>query len=395
MGIFNCDYMKKKIAILGSTGSIGKTLIEIIKKDKKNFDVVLLSAEGNYKELLKQAKFFKVKNLIINNKNSFLKIQKDNYSKKINIFDNFDSFKKIFKKKIDYTMSSISGIEGFKPTIEIIKYTKTIAIANKEAIICGWDLINKELKKNKTKFIPVDSEHFSIWYALKDIDKELIEKIYLTASGGPFLKIPFKKFNNIKINQAIKHPNWQMGKKISIDSATMMNKVFEIIEAKKIFDIPYKKLSILIHPKSYVHAILKFKNGISKIIVHDTNMKIPIFNSLYSSNGFIKSNKVDIKILNNLDFQKVNIKRFPIIKILNKLPEKSSLFETILVSINDKLVDLFLNNKIKFTDISKKMHNILNLKEYKKFKMLKVNKIKDVMNLNKKISLKVELQTIK
>ena len=382
--------MKKKIAILGSTGSIGKTLIEIIKKDKKNFEIVLLSAEENYKELIKQAKIFKVKNLIINNKNSYEKIKADRYSKKINIFNNFSDFKKIFKKKVDYTMSSISGIQGFKPTIEIIKHTKTIAIANKEAIICGWDLIKKELIKNKTKFIPVDSEHFSIWYALKDIDKQLIEKIYITASGGPFLKMPINKFKDIKINHAIKHPNWSMGKKISIDSSTMMNKVFEIIEAKKIFDIPYKKLSILIHPKSYVHAILKLKNGITKIIVHDTNMKIPIFNSLYSSNNSITSKKIDIKILNNLDFQKVDSKKFPAVNILKKLPEKSSLFETILVSINDKLVDLFLNNKIKFTDISKKMHNILDLKEYKKFKMLKANNISQIMNLNKKISLKTE-----
>ena len=390
MEIFNFIYMKKKIAILGSTGSIGKILIEIIKKDKKNFEIVLLSAEENYKELIKQAKIFKVKNLIINNKNSYEKIKADRYSKKINIFNNFSDFKKIFKKKVDYTMSSISGIQGFKPTIEIIKHTKTIAIANKEAIICGWDLIKKELIKNKTKFIPVDSEHFSIWYALKDIDKQLIEKIYITASGGPFLKMPINKFKDIKINHAIKHPNWSMGKKISIDSSTMMNKVFEIIEAKKIFDIPYKKLSILIHPKSYVHAILKLKNGITKIIVHDTNMKIPIFNSLYSSNNSITSKKIDIKILNNLDFQKVDSKKFPAVNILKKLPEKSSLFETILVSINDKLVDLFLNNKIKFTDISKKMHNILDLKEYKKFKMLKANNISQIMNLNKKISLKTE-----
>ena len=143
-------------------------------------------------------------------------------------------------------MSCISGIQGLKPTIEIIKFTKKIAIANKEAIICGWDLIQKELKKNKTEFIPVDSEHYSIWYALRDINKELIEKIYLTASGGPFLNKPINKLKNVNYKQAIKHPNWKMGKKISIDSATMMNKVFEIIEAKKIFDISYKKLSILI-----------------------------------------------------------------------------------------------------------------------------------------------------
>ncbi len=382
--------MKKKIAILGSTGSIGKTLIKIIKQDKKNFEIVLLSADENYKELLRQAQFFKVKNLIVSNEYSYNQIKKDKYSKKINIHNNFNNFKKIFKKKADYTMSSISGIQGLKPTIEIIKFTKKIAIANKESIICGWDLIQKELKKNKTKFIPVDSEHFSVWYALKDIDKKLIEKIYLTASGGPFLNKSLKKLKNVSAKQAIKHPNWKMGKKISIDSATMMNKVFEIIEAKKIFNLSYKKLSILTHPKSYIHAIIKLKNGLTKIIAHDTNMKIPIFNSLYSSNNFINSKKLNFKILNNLAFKEVNYKRFSVIKILNKLPENSSLFETILVSINDKLVELFLTNKIKFTDISKKMHNILDLKELKKYKMIKPRNIKDIIYLNNKIRYEIE-----
>ena len=381
--------MKRKVAILGSTGSIGKTLINIIKQDKKNFQIVLLSADGNYKELFKQAKFFKVKNLIINNRQIFSKIKQSKSSKKIKIYNNFDSFKNIFKKKIDYTMVSISGIEGLEPTIKIIKHTKKIAIANKESIICGWDLIKKELYKNKTKFIPVDSEHFSIWYALKEINRDLIEKIYLTASGGPFLNKPLKKLYNVRIKQAINHPTWSMGKKISIDSATMMNKVFEIIEAKKIFGLSYKKLSILIHPKSYVHAIIKLKNGLTKIIVHDTNMKIPVFNSLYSSNSIIKSKKLNIKILNNLDLKEVNLQRFPVINTLNKLPESSSLFETILVSINDELVHLFLDNRIKFTDIFKKMHNMLDLKELKKYKMIKPKKISDIIDLNKIIKKKI------
>ena len=383
--------MKKKIAILGSTGSIGKTLINIIKKDKKNFEIVLLSADGNYKELIKQAKLFNVKNLIISNDNSYNKVKKDKFSKKINVYNNFNDLRKIFKKKIDYVMSSISGIQGLKPTIEIIKFTNKIAIANKEAIICGWDLIQKELKKNETKFIPVDTEHFSIWYALRDININLIEKIYLTASGGPFLKVPFTQLKNVTISEAINHPNWKMGKKISIDSATMMNKVFEIIEAKKIFNIPYKRISIFIHPKSYIHAIIKFKNGITKIVVHDTNMKIPIFNSLYSSENTIKSNNIDLDILNKLDLQKIDSKRFPIIKVIDKLPERSSLFETILVSINDKLVDLFLNNKIKFTDISKKMNSILGLSEFKKFKKVKVEKINDIMKINKLINDKIKI----
>ena len=377
--------MKKKIAILGSTGSIGKTLINIIKKDKKNFDIVLLSADANYKELLRQAKFFKVKNLVITNQLSFKKIKKDKYTKKIKVYNNFQNLRKIFKKKIYYTMSSISGIQGLKPTIEIIKYTNKIAIANKEAIICGWDLIKKNLDKHKTEFIPVDSEHFSIWYALKGIDKVLIDQIYLTASGGPFLEKNSKNLKHVNIKQATNHPNWKMGKKISVDSATMINKVFEIIEAKKIFEIPYNKLSIIIHPKSYVHAIIKFKNGLTKIVVHDTNMKIPIFNSLYSSKNIITSKKLDFKVLNNLDFRHANSRKFPLIKVIKILPNNSSLYETILVSINDKLVESFLNNKIKFTDISKKMNNMLRLNDLKKYKKIKPKNIEEILNMNIKI----------
>jgi len=382
--------MKKKIAILGSTGSIGKCLINIIKKDKKNFEIILLSADANYKDLLKQAKFFKVKNLIITNKKSFYKIKKNSYSKKIKIYNNFDGLKKIFRKRIDYTMSSISGIQGLKPTIEIIKYTKKIAIANKEAIICGWDLIEKKLNKYKTKFVPVDSEHFSIWYALQDIEKSLVEKIYLTASGGPFLEKSYKRLNKVNIKQVTNHPNWKMGKKISTDSATMINKVFEVIEAKKIFKIPYKKLSIIIHPKSYVHAIIKFKNGLTKIIAHDTNMKIPIFNSLYSSKKIINSKKLDFKTLNNLDFRDAKLNKFPLLRTIKMLPNNTSLFETILVSINDKFVELFLNNKIKFTDISKKMNKMLNLNSLKKYKKIKPKSIDEIIKVNKKIKNDIE-----
>ena len=382
--------MKKKIAILGSTGSIGKCLIDIIKKDKKNFEIVLLTSNKNYKELLKQAKFFKVKNIIITNVECYNKLKKNNNSKKIKIYNNFENFKKIFKKKIDYTMSSISGIQGLKPTIEIIKYTKKIAIANKESIICGWDLIEKSLNKHKTKFIPVDSEHFSIWYALKDIEKNLIEKIYLTASGGPFLDKSLKNLNKVNIKQVTNHPNWKMGKKISTDSATMINKVFEVIEAKKLFKISYKKLAIIIHPKSYVHAIIKLKNGITKIIVHDTNMKIPIFNSLYSSKKIINSKKLDFETLNNLDFKAVDPIKFPLIKVLKMLPNNTSLFETILVSINDKFVELFLSNKIKFTDISRKMNKMFNLYNFKKYKKIKPKNIEEIIKMNTKIKNDIE-----
>jgi len=375
--------MKKTVAILGSTGSIGKTLIEIIKENKKKFNIVLLTADKNYQEIFKQAKIFNVKNLIITNEKSFKELKKKKLGK-INIFNNYTSFNKIFKKKIDYVMSSISGIDGLEPTLRIIKHTKKIAIANKEAIICGWHLIKKDLKKYKTTFVPVDSEHFSIFYALQGNKISNIEKIYLTASGGPLNMIPKKRFKNIKISEAIKHPNWKMGKKISIDSATMMNKVFEIIEAKKIFDLDYDKLDILVHPSSYVHAITKFKDGMMKIIVHDTNMKIPIFNSLYGNHQkSIQSDQINLKKLNSLNFKKVDTNKFPSIKLIKRLQNKETLLETIIVLANDELVNLFLLKKLSFTDINNRLQKLINMKQIENLCQNKPGSINSIISLKK------------
>ena len=376
--------MKKRIAILGSTGSIGKTLIEIIKKDKKNFDIILLTADTNYKEILKQAKILKVKNLIITDKKAFLNLSRNKLSK-IKIFNNYNSFNKIFKKKIDYVMSSISGINGLIPTIKIIKFTKKIAIANKESIICGWHLIKKDLKKFKTTFVPVDSEHFSIFYSLKGNKIFNVEKIYLTASGGPLINTPKTKLKNVKISEAIKHPNWKMGKKISVDSATMMNKVFEIMEAKKIFNLKYESLDILVHPSSYVHAIVKFNDGMLKIIAHDTNMKIPIFNSLYNSQKKIKTDELNLKKLNFLDLKKVDIDKFPSIKIIKKLKNEESSLETIIVLANDILVDLFLLKKIYFTDIVSFLQKLINMKKFNSYRLIKLKDISSIILLNNQL----------
>ena len=383
--------MKTKIAILGSTGSIGKTLINILKNDKKNFEIVLLSANKNIIELEKQVDLFNVKNLIITDKKSYLKIKSKKKFQKKKIHNDFSNINKIFRNKIDYVMSSISGIEGLNPTIKIIKHTKKIAIANKEAIICGWNIIQNELDKNKTEFIPVDSEHFSIHYALKkNVNNKNIENIFLTASGGPLKDLPLNKFKSIKINDALKHPNWKMGKKISIDSATMMNKVFEIIEAHKIFNVPYKKLKILVHPKSYVHAIIKFSDGMIKIIAHETSMTIPIHNSIYyDKNQFIKTKNLNIKSLNNLELYKVNYKKFPLVKIISKLIDNNSLFETVIVAANDELVSQFLNKKIKFTDLSSKLIKFINLKEFKKYKKIKPKNIESIEKLNSYVRLKI------
>ena len=251
--------MKKKIAILGSTGSIGKSTASIVLQNKKDFDVILLSTNKNLKELSKQCKNLKPKFLIINDYKSYLKFRKINQKKNFKIFNNYDSIKKIFQKKIDYAMSAISGFDGLKPTLDIIPFTKVIAIANKESIICGWNLIQSKIRKSKTHFIPVDSEHFSIWSLIKNVNEE-IENIYITASGGPFLNMNKKDLKKIKPKDAIKHPNWSMGKKISIDSATLMNKAFEIIEAHHLFDLKINQIKVIVHPESIIHSMVNFED---------------------------------------------------------------------------------------------------------------------------------------
>tara|TARA_Y100000996_G_C22535729_1_gene648202 strand:+ start:559 stop:1725 length:1167 start_codon:yes stop_codon:yes gene_type:complete len=381
--------MKQTIAILGSTGSIGKSLLKIISKDRKNFEISLLTANENYKTLLLQAEKFKVKNLIITNKKYFL-IAKSKNKKKINIYNDFNNFKKIFPKKIDYVMSSIVGLDGLHPTIKIIPFTKKIAIANKESIICAWNLIKKKLNKYKTKFVPVDSEHFSIWYALKNNSLSNLDKLYITASGGPLLNVPLVKYKSLNIKKITKHPNWNMGAKISVDSSTMMNKVFEVIEAKKIFNVDYSQISILIHPKSYIHTILKFKNGMIQIIAHDTTMDIPISNTLLKKNfDIIKTNALNINKLNNLQLSKPFNNKFPAIEIINKLPKKDSLFETVLVSINDQLVKLFLSKKINYLTMIKLLLKFISKGQFEKYKFIEPKKITDIFKLNNLIKSKL------
>ena len=383
--------MKKKIAIFGSTGSIGETTLKIIKKDKKNFEVNLLTTNKNINKIFNQSKEFRVKNIIISDLSSYKKAKIKFKRSSINIYNSFDHLNKITKTRNDLVMSSITGLNGLLPTLKLIRHTKKILIANKESIICGWNLINKELKKYNTKFVPVDSEHFSIWSLLQNYNSKDIDKIFITASGGPFLKLPKKQFSNISVKKALNHPNWKMGKKITIDSATLMNKVFEVIEAKNIFDLDYKKISILTHPRSYLHAITKFKNGLTKLLLHEPEMKIPIYNSIYSSNTkSIKTHSLNLKILNNLELNEVDTKKFPLVKLLNKLPNHTSLFETVLITTNDYLVFKFLEKKIKFQELIKLIDRVSNFKEFQKFKKIKPKNIDDIYKVRDYVSLKLD-----
>lgn len=386
--------MKKLLSVLGSTGSIGLTTLNIVDKKKNYFKPFIFSANENYKLICKQITKYRPNYFVINDYKVFKKVKKKFKNiNNIKILNNFNFIK--LNKKIDVTITAIPGIQGLKPTILAIKLSKKVLIANKESIICGWDLIKKNIKKYKTKVIPIDSEHFSIFKLLQKVNQKDIKKIYITASGGPFLNFKLNNLKKIKPNQAIKHPKWKMGKKISIDSATLMNKVLEVIEAQKIFNISKNKIGVLIHPESLIHAFIEFKNGLTYFLYHETSMTVPIANAIFDSNieikKYLKKNKFNFeKNIKNMTFRKVDSKLFPsinLIKEINKYPSTS----IIVNAVNEILVDQFLRKNIEFLSIYRTIKTILNDRNYIKYAIRKphnINQITEIDQWARKLTLK-------
>jgi 1-deoxy-D-xylulose-5-phosphate reductoisomerase len=375
--------MKTTINILGSTGSIGSTSLKIIDKKKNLFKINTLTANSNYKKIYYQIKKFKPKNFVVMNKIVFDKLikQKTGNTK---IYYTYKNIK--FKKKNDITIVAIPGISGLEPTIKFLKFSKKILLANKESIICGWNIIKKIAKKYKTKIIPLDSEHFSIRDLTENYKDKDIDKIYITASGGPFLNLKKNKFKLIKIKEALKHPKWNMGKKISIDSATLMNKILELMEAQKLFLFNKDKYRIIIHPQSLIHAIVMFKNGTTKFLYHETSMMIPIANAIFDSkiniNEFIKYKKKDKNEFSKLVFQDIDENKFPAIKLIPLLNKYTST-PIIINAANEILVDQFLAKKISFNSIIDILFSVLKDKDYKKYAIKTANSLKTIYIIDK------------
>ena len=247
-------------------------------------------------------------------------------------------------------MSAITGLDGLLPTLSIIKKTKNIAIANKESIICGWSLIKKELDRNNTNFVPVDSEHFSIWYALRNSNQN-IEKVYLTASGGPFFKLPLSKFKDIKVIDALNHPNWKMGNKVSIDSATLVNKCLELIEAKYLFDLDESYFDLVVHPQSIIHSIVTYIDGSSICQMSSPDMRVPIAHALSNENRLpINFHALNFTSL-NLSFQEFPSDRMKIQNIAREVCNKGSNLGSVFNAANEIAVESFINGEINFNNI--------------------------------------------
>ena len=371
------------LALLGSTGSIGQSVLEIVKKTKK-FKVVLFIANSNYSKISSQIKIFKPKIVIVNDKKVYIKIKKKNKLKKIIILNNIIQINKHLSK-VDVTVSAIPGLAGLEPTLAFIKLSKKILLANKESIVCGWSLIKKNLLKNKTKLIPIDSEHFSILELTKQYSNNEIDKIYITASGGPFLNLSKNSFKNIKPADAIKHPKWKMGKKISVDSATLMNKVLEVTEAHKLFPFDKKKYEIIIHPQSLIHAIVKLKNGTTYFLYHIPDMKIPIANALFNGkfdyNSYFKEKNKNQISNQKLDFFSPDKKKFTTLDLIPKMNEQKS-SSIIINAVNEIFVDQFLKKNIHFSDIFTYLNLVLIDKSYIKTSNMSSNSVKNIYKID-------------
>ena len=358
--------MKKKIVILGSTGSIGQQTLEVIRKYSNEFEVVGLSGWENTALLKEQISFFKPKIAVVKNEYIARNLKKDlNKQNNIKILWGTSGLINIATLEVaDIIVVAITGIASLIPTFEAVKRGKKIALASKEAMVVAGELLVKEAKLRNAKIIPIDSEHSAILQCLKNEQKVCVEKIILTASGGALYDLTETALKNVSIEEALNHPTWKMGKKVTIDSATLMNKGLEVIEAKWFFNIPVNKIEIVIHPQSYVHSMVQFIDGTILAQISEHDMKIPIQYALFYPNRAINNfSRLELTKIGQLTFKKPNFNKFPCIKLAYQAIEIGGTMSAVLNGANEIAVNAFLNNQISFYAIPLIIQNTM--KEHK------------------------------
>lgn len=341
--------MKKKVLILGSTGSIGNNTCSVIREFKNDFEIVALSTNSKTDILKKQIEEFNPKTVNISSKEALNNFK--NQKNKIKIHEgNIAEF--VRDTDFDILVNALTGYAGFLPTIEAIKKGKIIALANKETLVVGGDIINELLKKYNSSLIPIDSEHSAIFQILRHFKDAPISKIIITASGGPFLKTPKEELKTVTVEMALKHPTWNMGGKITIDSATMMNKGFEVIEAHHLFNLDYDKIETIIHPQSLIHSMVEFVDGEIYAQIGKNDMRLPIQHALtYPEIRNTPFEKLKLYEHSEINFYKMDFDKFVMLKLAYECGEKGGLYPCVLNAANEVCVYSFLDKKIGFTDI--------------------------------------------
>ena len=345
--------MKKRLSILGSTGSIGVSALDVVSHLNDEFEICYLSANSNVSTLIEQVIKFRPKAVAVVDKVGAQSIKSQLDSMGVELLEGRNGLLELsLRDDIDMMLNGLVGSSGMEPTLNAIKVGVNIALANKESLVMAGNLINKSLKNSKSQLFPVDSEHSAIWQCLKGENIKEVSRIILTGSGGPFRLRKLSTFENIKVEEALNHPNWDMGRKISIDSATMMNKGLEVIEAFWLFGFNHKKIDIVIHPESVIHSMIEMNDGSIKAQLGVPDMKVPIQYSLtYPNHQFANWERLDFSQYKNLTFEEPDFKKFPSILYAFEALERGGTSGAALNLSNDITVNLFLQNKIGFTDI--------------------------------------------
>jgi 1-deoxy-D-xylulose-5-phosphate reductoisomerase len=371
---------KKLISIFGSTGSIGKNVIKIINDNRDRYEILALTGNNNVDLLIKQARLLKPKIAIIANNSLYFALQKGVEGYDINTMSGEQALQQTASIKCDTFVSAISGYSAIRPTLNAIKAGSNIALANKECLTVAGHLCNAEAKKNGVNIIPIDETHNAIFQCLEKGNHDKIEEVVITTSGGPFKNFKIEEMKNIKPEQAITYPNWTVNKKISVDSATMMNKGLQIIEAHHLFNLSPDKIKIIVHPERIIRGMVNYIDGSTKALLHHSDIKIPICDSInYPERILTKHKYLDLTEIKHLTFEKINSNQFPAVDLcMNALREGGNMPCT-LNTTNEVAVNAFLQNEIRFLDIYLVVFDVMN-KTYKQ----KISTIEDIFECDRK-----------
>lgn len=352
----------KNICILGSTGSIGTQAINILRHRRDEFKVIALSANTNIDLLYSQALEFLPQYVVVMNDDSYIVLREKLANHNIKVLLGMDGLEYISTLNcVDIVLTSVVGMIGLKPTISAIKEGKIIALANKETLVVGGNIIKNELKNSSSKIIPVDSEHCALFQCLLGEERSAVRKLILTASGGPFRGKTKQELSNVTPEMALKHPRWNMGRKISIDSATLMNKALEVIEAHWLFDMSYENIEVVIHPQSIIHSMVEYIDGSIISQMGNTDMRHPIQFALdYPNRKPSASGYLDLIKNNLLTFEEPDVNTFECLKLGYEAGKAGGTMTTVLNAANEEAVSLFLSNKIGFLQISEIVREAMN-----------------------------------
>ena len=371
--------MKKKVTIFGSTGSVGVSTLDIITAHEEKFEIVGLTINQNYKKLLEQVELFKPKVVAIKSEFAYKEFCKQYSGKNLKILSGKSCLIDVLDFDVDFVMAGIVGAAGLIPVLEAAKKGLVIGLANKESLVCSGSILKKIVLDHGAKLLPIDSEHNAIFQVLDSKNKSQIDKIILTASGGPFFGRNRDELKNVSPKEAIKHPNWNMGRKISVDSATLMNKGLEVIEAYYLFDLSVDKIDVLIHPQSIIHSCVEYSDGSILAQMGTPDMKTPIAYALgypYRISAPIK--KLSLDMVKELTFQLPDHKTFPLLNLAIEAIKIEKNAPTILNAANEVAVKAFLENKISFLSISKIVDLTLN-----KAKICSIKSIDEILQEDK------------